>query len=323
MKIYKKLSIHNFSFTNSQQSIRLTKGTYIFECWGASGALENFPIVEHGCDVTKGKGGYTKGYITLKRDQTLYIYVGEKGSTAVKEVFNSNNNSTVNGGGGATDIRTVDGDWFLFDSLKSRIMVAGGGGNGERYCGGDGGGVNGTFFSYNTSVAFFTTSGTQTSGGLRGEFRDGNHAYYGHGTDGRFGFSGNGYCNDNGISRCDLGPAGGSGYYGGGGTSMKGSGGGGSSFISGHPGCDAIEESSTEYNIVHTHQPNHYSELVFFNSETIAGNQYMYSPDNKYVLGNDLNGFARITHIEEMIISCHLKEMNALPLISIFFMYHM
>ncbi|MFR6022531.1 MAG: glycine rich domain-containing protein [Clostridia bacterium] len=30
-------------------------------------------------------------------------------------------------GGGATDIRLVSGEWNDFESLKSRIMVAGGG----------------------------------------------------------------------------------------------------------------------------------------------------------------------------------------------------
>ena len=39
----------------------------------------------------------------------------------------------------------------------------------------------------------------------------------------------------------------------------------GSSFISGHNGCDAIKEESTENNIIHTGQSVHYSELYFTN----------------------------------------------------------
>ena len=318
MKIFKEIKVYNFSFKNEEQSIFLLKGTYIFECWGAAGGQSPHELTEHGCDTTKGKGGYTKGYIKLTEDRTFYIYVGEKGLTGSKEIFNSNNNSLVDGGGGATDIRIVGGEWFLFDSLKSRIMVAGGGGNGERYCGGDGGGINGTINSYNISNAFFTTQGTQISGGKKGEYWDDNKAYYGHGSDGRFGFSGDGYCTgkDSNVI-CDLGAAGGSGYYGGGGTPLKGSGGGGSSFISGHPGCNAIDITSTEFNIQHTNQPNHYSNLIFFKSETIAGNQYMYSPDNEYVIGNDSNGFARITELKEVTVTCEQNNENHLLLILI------
>ena len=33
---------------------------------------------------------------------------------------------SVNDGGGATDIRLISGNWDSFESLKSRIMVAGG-----------------------------------------------------------------------------------------------------------------------------------------------------------------------------------------------------
>jgi hypothetical protein len=64
------------------------------------------------------------------------------------------------------------------------------------------------------------------------------------------------YCDNNCIS--------GGGYYGG--KSGEVSSAGGSSFISGYTGCNAISESSTENNIIHTGQPNHYSGCVFTNS---------------------------------------------------------
>ena len=74
----------------------------------------------------------------------------------------------------------------------------------------------------------------------------------------------------------------GNGYYSGGvgnhGDGTVGVGATGSCFISGHPGCDAIQESSTENAIVHTGQPIHYSGLVFTDTEMIDGQSRMPSP---------------------------------------------
>ncbi len=50
--------------------------------------------------------------------------------------------------------------------------------------------------------------------------------------------------------------------------------GGGSSFISGHEGCDAIKEESTENNIIHTGQSIHYSGLYFTNTLMIDDEGY-------------------------------------------------
>ena len=64
-------------------------------------------------------------------------------------------------GGGATDVRLKNGDWDNLDGLKSRIMVAAGGGGGlynrNSYTGnepGDGGGLIGydAFFSTNNQL---------------------------------------------------------------------------------------------------------------------------------------------------------------------------
>ena len=90
---------------------------------------------------------------------------------------------------------------------------------------------------------------------------------------------------------------GGGGYYSGG-YSAHGGAGGGSSFISGYSGCDAIAENSTNSNIVHTGQPNHYSGYVFDNSRMIAGNKEMPTYDGKSTMvGNIGDGFAKITYI--------------------------
>ena len=74
------------------------------------------------------------------------------------------------------------------------------------------------------------------------------------------------------------------------------SGGGGSSFISGYSGCNAISESSTSSNIIHTGQPNHYSGKVFNNAQMIARNASMPNHDgNGNMTGNSGNGYAKIT----------------------------
>jgi len=79
-----------------------------------------------------GKGGYVAGIITLSSGTTLYAYVGGQaqafngaGISRPSEVSSHFGNS----GGGATDFRLVKGStWKEFNSLKSRIIVAAGGG---------------------------------------------------------------------------------------------------------------------------------------------------------------------------------------------------
>ena len=101
---------------------------------------------------------------------------------------------------------------------------------------------------------------------------------------------------------------GGGGYYVGNNGDAANSG-GGSSFISGHNGCDAIKEESTEDNIIHTGQSIHYSGLYFTDTVMIDGNGYNWTTeksdylqmpshvDNTTMTGNHGNGFARITMI--------------------------
>ena len=81
----------------------------------------------------------------------------------------------------------------------------------------------------------------------------------------------------------------------------------GSSFISGHNGCDAIKEESTENNIIHTGQSIHYLGIYFTNTLMIYGEGYRWTDkeeeqigmpshsDNSIIMGNSGNGYARIT----------------------------
>ena len=129
----------------------------------------------------------------------------------------------------------VTKNWYVTESLISRIMVAGAGGGAEwaASIGGNGGGLIGGNSTY-TDPDFYTIcqGATQTSGGT-----------------------------------------GGGGYYGGTTYDYTFAGSGGSSFISGHEGCNAVENNVNE--IIHTGQPNHYSGYVFQNTKMIDGNQTM------------------------------------------------
>jgi len=285
-------------------------GKYQIQCWGASGGDSKEDNVSSGWTklVLGGRGGYCFGITTLHDD--VYVFVGEKGVPHVgeggtgKETFNGGGKQGYiyyNGsGGGGTDIRLKYASlWKNFESLKSRIIVAGGGGGAQHYMigspGGNGGGLIGD--DGNSSCAEDTshpvnrnitppTGGTQTSGGNAGYTWE-TKAY-----SGGFGYGGNNEPTN------DHGGGGGGGYYGGGGGAMRGgavsSGAGGSSFISGYTGCNAISKNSTENNIVHTGQPNHYSGYVFSNAVMKAGNEVMPSPKGGTETGHTGNGYVII-----------------------------
>ena len=190
-------------------------------------------------------------------------------------------------GGGATDIRLTNGDWDNFNSLKSRIMVAAGGGGagyniGVSYFPGAAGGLSGQDAYGSRMWTFAGTGGTQTSGG-KGYDSD----KYTE-TKGLFGKGGTGHGN------YDGGGGGGGGYYGGSGGVVD-SGSGGSSYISGHSGCKTITSTSTSTNISHSSSPNHYSGKVFTNTVMKAGNESMPSPTGGTETGHSGNGYAKIT----------------------------
>jgi hypothetical protein len=278
------------------------------ECWGASGGNAYIGKTENGTPVANvnntvygGKGGYVSGETILTSSLSVYIYVGQTGEETINHTFNGGGSAATSynslSGGGATDIRLVNGNWNNFNSLKSRIIVAGGGGGSEHYFSGSDGGNSGGLSGQNGPSSIggvnhqpYTVAegGNQISGGKGGKgCSDGiiNKGSFGIGGD-------HDYVNNHGGG-------GGGGYYGGGGggynSSIVGSGAGGSSFISGHTGCNAISESSTSSNIIHTGQPNHYSGYVFTNTVMKAGNESMPSPTGGTETGHTGNGYAKIT----------------------------
>ena len=224
---YEKTEYPYIDPSNQPYTIELTKGKYLFECYGASGG-----------DSFGGKGAYTSAFATIDQLSTFYLYVGGKGAniniagTIALGGFNGGGNGgkaynktyrSGAGGGGASDIRLTKGEWNNSDSLNSRIMVAGGGGGGGfGMRGGDGGKQVGCCSQSNNSLPFYC-GGTE---------KDGNFGY-GLNADDSSTFSASGAEGKGG---------GGGGYYGGlasqesNGYKTNAAGGGGSSYISGDIG---------------------------------------------------------------------------------------
>ena len=280
-------------------------GTYTMECWGAAGGAS----LDEGSSVanTQSLGAYTKGSISLTKDQTLYVYVGGVGANALehKNVDGGWNgggaghrdigdDESGGAGGGATDIRLTSGTWSDFASLKSRIMVAAGGAGKDYHNQSTGqwgyaGGLESKSMKY-------ATKATQTSG-----------YKFGIGADAtRYGGT---------VSGSDTGSSGGGGGYWGGNVSNSSvqdngyhSGTGGSCYISGFSGCRAVKSSSTsQSNISFETHANHYSGLKFSSSEMYDGAGYKWNssaatstrgfknPSGTNENGHSGSGYCRIT----------------------------
>ena len=78
------------------------KGLYHIECWGAQGGNSG------------GWGGYSSGFIRFKTDINLYLYPGAKGINKQKNYAFNGGGTGQRGGGGASDIRLIAGDWDFF-----------------------------------------------------------------------------------------------------------------------------------------------------------------------------------------------------------------
>ena len=310
--------VKNFSYTGNMQSYTtLLSGTYQIELWGASGG----DIASH----RGGLGGYTSGYIELTSGQNLYFYVGGQGQNSSIGGWNGGFGSS---GGGATDVRVVSGNWNDFTSLKSRIMASGGGGGANYrnasadtdliyYGEGDGGAggclngdenncagttenyqaVNG-YVSYNSH--YIGTGGTQILAGAQLEYNQYNQLLNSRIING-FGVYGDETDNTGPIQS-----GAGGGWYNGGNGSHGGAG-GGSSYISGHPGCLAVNQASTETSISHL-ATSEYSGFVFYDTVMIDGTGNKWTDVNTGLKekmpingvtdvssGNRGNGYARIT----------------------------
>ena len=317
------LSSKGFPYTGDVQTYKVkADGVYKIELWGAQGGNVG------------GKGAYTSGNIKLNSGDTLYFYVGSLGVTSE---YNSSNfvycpfngggpasgqanftNRYFGTGGGATDVRLISGNWDDFNSLKSRIMIAAGGGGSFNELsdirnGGAGGGLIGDPGLYRPSITLHYggggSGGTQVSGGYNEIIHENDYSIIEWGwTLGTYGYGTFGIGGRSKLTSSFSG--GGAGYYGGGSSTHVQGGGGGSSFISWHDGCDAITENSTSTNIVHTGQSIHYSDFVFSNTVMIDGKGYKWTDTagtsvvgmptfdgNGTMTGNTGNGYAKITPV--------------------------
>ena len=290
--------ILNCPYSGSMKSVILPKGTYVLECWGAQGGNGNGNTSYPG-----GKGGYSKGTITLDKKTNLYLYTGGQGLGGT--TYNSSGAITVGGfngggsatslnsrgsGGGGTDIRIGT------DSLYARVLVAGGGSGSSGYvsvAGFAGGGISGKTYNNqdsSSSSSYYGGGGSQTSGGAVAPYNS-NYA-----TAGSFGQGGNYNANSNTY----YGSGGGGGWYGGGGA--VGIGGGGSGYM-------YTASSASYYPSGCLLNSQYYLE----NATTLAGNANFTSPTGTSETGHTGNGYIRITVIQAQGGNTLIKFPQTLP----------
>ena len=260
-----------YNYTGTVQTFTApVDGWYKVQLWGAAGGDDG----DHHGWRQGGKGGYVEAEIKLEAEQKIYVYIGAPGMdnvTATGAGYNGGGNPGTDGysgsGGGASDIRLIDGEWDNPVGLSTRILVAGGGGGaGLRGDGGYGGGLvggNGRGDAWNDQYGNNFPGGdggTQTSAGNRGGFGYGgtNGADGGGGGGGWYGGGARGPCrpSDSGPNDNDVG------------------GGGGSSYIGG------------------------YGSIQIRNAYTKAGNEQMPSFDGGFMTGNDGPCHARFLIVE-------------------------
>ena len=225
----------NYNYTGSVQTFTVPPcvTTITVDLRGGAGGNKNTAV--------GGNGGRVQCTMTVTPGEVLNIYVGGAGvngdnvSGVIAGGFNGGGTGFDDsdpwgggGGGGASDIRRTP------YTLNDRVVVAGGGGGGgidgcgsSLLNGGAGGGLTGGNGQPSPSSCVGSgQGGTQSAGGLKGQYTGCNNSS----TDGAFGTGGTGYGNcSNGD---DGGAGGGGGWYGGGGGNF-GAGGGGSSYTNG------------------------------------------------------------------------------------------
>lgn len=278
---YKSGDKFNIPYSGKVISMNLKKGTYKFECWGAQGGYRS-------SSSYGGKGGYSKGTITLKSDTTVFIYTGGAGNTGkTNGGFNGGGRRySYNGGGGGSDFR------LKTDSLYARVIVAGGGGSdgSSSRGGGAGGGTQGGSnsgggYGTNNGPGKETYSGSSTSTTASSQSTGTTSS-----TDikGGFGFGGNGCYRSSGY-----GGAGGGGWYGGSGTYPDTS---GDDDKAGCGGSGYVYTQSTAGQYPSGCLLD--SEFYLTDAQTIAGSSSFASPSGSNETGHSGDGYCRITVIE-------------------------
>lgn len=288
----RKESIIGYYDTPGKNELKLKRGFYRFECWGASGGSVELP---------SSRGAYVSGTISLKEERTFYLFVGEKGKqNGTEKTFNGGGRAAFSfsnrselttygcSGGGATDIRLIDNNQNYLSSLKSRIIVAGAGGGEINYNykgvsqpikGGNGGFLIGDSASYSLCYNCSNKEYINATGGSQNKGGEGGGPLLIKGDNGSFGIGGDAnefYTNINWSSS-----GGGAGYFGGGAGGITsdclGAGAGESSFISGYKGCSAVSSDFTLEN-PKFNGSIHYSGIYFTNIVFKNGGDSFLSP---------------------------------------------
>ncbi|EAX89270.1 hypothetical protein TVAG_257130 [Trichomonas vaginalis G3] len=275
--------------------VDLSPGVFQFEAWGSVGTKWKDAKNPNTPPSIPGQGSYTSGIINISKNLRLYLFIG------ANTLFNNVKENLVGSvlGGASSDVRLKLGNsWHDIASLRSRIMVAGGGGGAEWPLskGGNGGlvGSNGeTHCNFDETICndIYSYGGNQKSGGrasTNNKFLWEERVF--SGINGDFGFVPVGNLDE------DYGGLGGNGYWSGASQRYAGSGGGGSSFVSGHPGCITLQSEGSNVPS-ETNSPIHPSNYKFYSTSIISGNSQMplYFSRTSSGIGNQNIGGIRIT----------------------------
>lgn len=237
----------------------------------------------------------------MNKEETVYVFVGEKGHSPNSSDGSSASGGFPDGGGAKTghwcsSFTTVPGTGGGSTSIRigsdtnyARVIVAGGGGgaSGSRCFvdpGGFGGGLSGGNCTYEQKLQN-QGAGTQTgsTNGL-GIYGEGDAGQFGQGATGKY------------SSGCDSGGGGGGGWYGGGsgghGDSHVSSGGGGSGWTFTESSFEEWQKGDSTNTSKFALDGGYYLR----DDVCIGGNEEIPRPDGKGTeIGHPDNGYAKIT----------------------------
>lgn len=309
----------NYPCTSSTECtpylVHLPIGQYKFSLWGAEGGNTrklNSAVIKS--PSNGGKGAFVSGVIKLMKDSSFFFYVGGKGGDLYSTSANAYGRGGFNGGGrggfdtdedygenaagggGASDVRIIEGG--TVESLKSRIIVAGAGG------GSVAAEIQGYISAPNNTQYYYSVVGGD-AGALEG-FSTNSLTYPGTQKSGCFGYGINGLSINHIVSR-DGGSfgGGGGGYYGGNSISLSQvpyfafdvfGGAGGSSFVSGCKGCNSVDRFPINA-VKHTSRPYHFSGYRFTNIIMKSGKDSFLSPSGTQETGHFGNGAIAIEYL--------------------------
>jgi hypothetical protein len=290
--------VHTFAHNGSVQTLTtVNSGNYKFQLWGAQGGGGGYGEGSS----SGGKGGYAEGTLAIAADESFYVRVGGQGSgysipgggsggypggAAGGTAYGSYKGG--GGGGGATEVRITNTGWNDAEGLRSRIMVAAGGGGASRdLTGGVGAGAS----AVNTA----TRGGTTIKGA--GQTALSSTTDYNAGT---FGIGATGAGGTSGSYSGEGRGGGGGGYYGGSSGTVYGTsdqkvapGTGGSGFVSGLSGCNAVSSATSN---TASGSAAHYSGKTFTGGALKAGDVSMpNTAGTANETGHAGNGYAKIS----------------------------